>query len=315
MGRLGLLAGVLMLLVTGPPAAAEPPVPWPAPGSPPLPPDLTVPYLPAVGPVICRDGELSCFAELEVELDDRTRALGCDHDAIFTDAYLTITRALLAVTAPGDFFDRPDRVTHEARTYAQEYFDQYDRWHAGDRAAVSPAWAIALQAADDESVTALGDLLLQLNAHIRRDNPLRAVEQTDGVLRLPGEMPGASGRPDHDRISDVLQDALEPMFDHLARHYDPTIDDGADLFGMLIDQKGLYALISTWREESWRNAEQLRHARAAGGVDGPLYQAKLAQIEESALTGAHIVRAATATGPEQNAQRNAYCAVHVHDLR
>jgi hypothetical protein len=313
MGRLGLLAGVLMLLLTGHPAAAEPPVPWPAPGSPPLPPDLTVPYLPAVGPVICHDGEPSCFAALEADLDDRTRALGCDHDAIFTDAYLTITRALLAVTAPGYFFDRPDRVTHEARTYAQEYFDQYDRWHAGDRAGVSPAWAIALQAADDESVTALGDLLLQLNAHIRRDNPIRAVEQTDGVLRLPGEMPGASGRPDHDRISDVLQDALEPMLDHLARHYDPTIDDGADLFGMLVDQKGLYALISTWREESWRNAEQLRHARAAGGVDGPLYRAKLAQIEESALTGAHIVRVATATGPEQNAQRNAYCAVHIHD--
>jgi hypothetical protein len=315
MRRLGLLVAVLMLLAPARPAAAEPPVPWLAPGSPPLPPDLTVPYLPAVGPVICRDGELSCFSELEAELDDRTRALECDHDGIFTDAYLTITRALLAVTALGDFFDRPDRVTHEARTYAQEYFDQYDRWQAENRAAVSPSWAIALQAADDESVTALGDLLLQLNAHIWRDNPIRAVEQTEGVLRMPGEMPGASGRPDHDRISDVLQDALEPMLDHLARHYDPTIDDGADLFGMLIDQKGLYALISTWREESWRNAEQLRHARAAGGVDGRLYQVKLAQIEESALTGAHVIRAATATGREQNAQRNAYCAVHIDDPR
>jgi uncharacterized protein DUF5995 len=311
MRRLGLLVAVLMLLVPALPAAAEPAVPWPAPGSPPLPPDLTVPYLPAVGPVICRDGKLSCFSELEAELVNRTRALGCDHDAIFTDAYLTITRALLAVTDRGDFFDRPDRVTHEARTYAQEYFDQYDRWQAGGRASVSPSWAIALQAADNETVTALGDLLLQLNAHIRRDNPIRAVEQTEGVLRLPGEMPAASGRPDHDRISDVLQDALETMLDHLAQHYDPTIDDGADLFGMLIDQKGLYALISTWREESWRNAEQLRHARAAGGVDGPLYQAKLAEIEQSAQAGARVIRAATGTTREQNAQRNAYCSVHV----
>jgi hypothetical protein len=310
MRRLVLLVAVLVLLMPAAPASAATPVPWPAPGSPPLPPDLTVPYLPAVGPVICRDGELSCFSDLEAELSDRTRVLGCDHDAIFTHAYLTITRALIAVTASGDFFDRPDRVTHEAATYAQEYFDQYDRWHAGDRAAVSPSWRIALQAGDDESVTALGDLLLQLNAHIRRDNPIRAVEQTEGVLRMPGEMPAASGRPDHDRISDVLQDALEPMLDQLARRYDPTIDDGADLFGMFVDQKGLYALISTWREESWRNAEQLRHARAAGGVAGPSYQAKLAEIEESARAGAQVIRAATLTTPEQNKQRNAYCDLH-----
>ena len=62
----------------------------------------------------------------------RTDALGCDHDAVFSDAYLTITKAIGDATGMPGFFDRPDRVTHEARTYAQEYFDQYDRWHAGD---------------------------------------------------------------------------------------------------------------------------------------------------------------------------------------
>jgi len=290
--------------------ADDPPVPWPLPGSPPLPPDLTIPYLPAVRP-ICPDGSLSCFLQLESILRHKTRAVGCSHDAVFTDAYLTITRALIAASVAPGYFDRPDRVNHEARQYAQEYLDQYQRWHDGDRASVSPAWQVAFQAADDESVTALGDLMLQLNAHIRRDNPIRAVEQTEGVLRVEGDMPGASGRPDHERISDVLQDALVPMVTRLARRYDPTIDDGVQLFGMVMDPKGLYALISTWREESWRNGEQLRHARAAGGEDGFLYQAKLAQIEESALIGAQVIRAATLTTPEQNARRNAYCAAHV----
>ena len=78
-------------------------------------------------------------------------------------------------------------------------------------------------------------------------------------------------------------------------------------------RRGLYALISTWREESWRNAEQLRHARAPGGVDGPLYQAKLAEIEASARAGAEAILAATATTPAANAQRNAYCAAHNND--
>ena len=58
-------------------------------------------------------------------------------------------------------------------------------------------------------MTAIGDVMLALNAHIRRDNPIRAVEQTEGVLRVPGEMPAASGKPDHERINLVLQNAMD----------------------------------------------------------------------------------------------------------
>jgi hypothetical protein len=300
------LAAVAGLTATGPMSAGGR-APWPAPGSPPLPPDLTVPYLPGVG-TICAEGRLSCFHDLEAALARRTEALGCDHDAIFADAYLTITRALIDATTRPGFFDRPDRITHEARQYAQEYFDEYDRWHSGDRAGVAGSWRIALQAAHDESVTGVGDLLLQLNAHIRRDNPIRAVEQAEGVLRVEGDMPAASGRRDHDQVSEALQSALEHMLDRLAERYDPTIDDGADLFGTVADARGLYSLISTWREESWRNAEQLRHARAADGIEGPLYRAKLAQIEESASSGARAILEATRTTPGENARRYAFCA-------
>jgi hypothetical protein len=226
---------------------------------------------------------------------------------VFSDAYLTITRALITATGTEGFFARPDRINHEARTYAQEYFRQYDLWHAGDTSAASPAWRVALRAAEDETVTALGDLLLQLNAHIRRDNPIRAVEQTEGVLRLAGDMPTASGKPDHEQVSVALANAMHEMLDELARRYDATIDDGAELFGTVLDARGLYSLIAAWREESWRNAEALRHARALGGVNGFAYRAKLAQIEASASAGAQAILAATRTDRSHNAARNAYC--------
>lgn len=283
-------------------------LPWPAPGSPPLPPDYTVPYLPGINPH-CVDGRFECWTLLEQELIRRTKAVGCHHGAIFSDAYVTITQSLKAATVDG-VWQRPDRIAHVAKNYAQEYFDNRDRWYAGDRDTVAPSWQVAFAAADAQEVTALGNVLLDLNAHIRRDNPIRAVEQTEGALRIAGAMPEATGRRDHDTISAVLQDTLEPMLDHLAAYYDPTIDDGADAFGMFIDQKGLYAIISSWREESWRNAEQLRHARADGGVNGPLYQAKLAQIEEDARLGGLAIRAMFLTTPEANATRNAYCASH-----
>ena len=290
--------------------SAQAQLPWPGPGTEHLPPDPTVPYLAAVSPLICPDGEPACLTALATELRVRTGALGCDHDAVFSDAYLTITEAIGDATGVPGFFDRPDRVIHEARTYAQEYFDQYDRWHAGDRSTASPAWRVAFRAAEEQSVSAVGDVMLALNAHIRRDNPIRAVEQTEGVLRVAGEMPAASGKPDHERINFVLQNAMDRMLTRLAQRYDPTIDDRPPLFGTVLDPGGLYTIIAAWREESWRNAEQLRHARAAGGVDGPLYQAKLTEIEASAKAGADAILAATLTDPARNAARNAYCQAH-----
>ena len=103
---------------------------------------------------------------------------------------------------------------------------------------------------------------------------------------------------------------MDRMLTRLAQRDDPTIDDRPPLFGTVLEPGGLYSIIAAWREESWRNAEQLRHARAAGGVDGPLYQAKLAAIEAAAKAGADAIRATTHTDPARNAARNAYCQGH-----
>jgi hypothetical protein len=112
-------------------------------------------------------------------------------------------------------------------------------------------------------------------------------------------------------VSVALANAMDEMMDELARRYDPTIDDGSEFLGTVMDPRGLYSIIAAWREESWRNAEQLRHARELGGVGGSLYRAKVAEIEASAYAGALAILAATATDPGRNAARNAYCAAHV----
>jgi hypothetical protein len=303
------LAGLVAAIVIMGAGSAHAQTPWPYAGTEQLPLDPTVPYLPAIPPVLCPDGEHACVTALATELGARTDALGCDHAAVFSDAYVTITRAIERATGTPGYFDRPDRVNHEARTYAQEYFDQSQRWNA-DPSSAGPAWQVALRAAREQSVTAIGDLMLAINAHIRRDNPIRAVEQAEGVLRVPGEMPAASGKPDHERVDAVLANAMDELLTHLAQRYDPTIDDGTQVAGWSMDPSGLYTIVAAWREESWRNAEQLRHARAAGGTDGLLYQAKLAQIEAAAKTSADAILAATRTDPDSNAARNAYCQAH-----
>src|SRR3954468_6601143 len=150
-------AAVLVLVVVAVWLAVVPqagagigPLPWVVPASPPLPPDPTVPYLPGVR-TLCADGNMQCFYDLEQILGDQARRLGCDHEAIAADAYHTITQHLSAATVAGAW-QRPDRITHEARQYAQEYLDQSARWHAGEPG-VSPAWAFALEAMRDRKVT------------------------------------------------------------------------------------------------------------------------------------------------------------------
>jgi hypothetical protein len=309
------LISIIFVFATAVPVARADtitPLPWPLPGSPPLPPDYTVPYLPGVN-TICADGHFGCWNDLLVALTQKRTALNCNHEAIATDAYVTITNGLKQRTKDG-FWVRPDRLTHEGRQYAQEYLDQSANWHSGNTAAVAPAWQVAFQSMQDNSQTGTGDLLLWLNAHIRRDNPIRAIEQSQGVLRTDGLMPAASGREDHNRVSDALQDMLVPMLSHNAAIYDPSVDDSVELFGMVMDPKGLYALISDWREEAWRNAEQLRHARADGGVNGVAYQTKLAEINQAAYDGAVAIKAATLATPDQAAARDAYCAAHISEL-
>ena len=274
-----------------------------------LPLDPTVPYLPAIPPVLCPNGEHACVTALATELGARTDSLGCDHAAVFSDAYLTITRAIAQATGTPGFFARPDRVNHEARTYAQEYFDQYQGWH-DDPSSAGPAWQVAFRAARDQSVTAIGDLMLAINAHIRRDNPIRALEQAEGVLRVPGVMPAASGKPDHERVNTVLANAMDELLTRLAQRYDPTIDDGTQIAGFTMDPGGMYALIGAWREESWRNAEQLRHARAAGGVHGCSIKPSSHRSRRRRRASADAILAATRTTPESNAARNAYCEAH-----
>ena len=123
-------------------------------------------------------------------------------------------------------------------------------------------------------------------------------------------MPQSSGRPDHNQIDEALADAAVEMLASSAR-YDATADDGTELFGQVMDAEGIYALIGTWREGAWQDAEDLRHARALGGVNGLAYQLKLDQIEASAEASGRFILEAVRTTPEANAARSAHCAANI----
>jgi hypothetical protein len=232
------------------------------------------------------------IAEMEHRL--APLAQSCDHDAIFSLAYLRVTQNVKAAADSGYFHDRT-WLTRLDAVFAGLYFHTMDTWNAGHTSEVPPAWRIALTASDDRSMTGLGDFLLNMNAHINNDFPhaLAAVGLTAAD--------GSSHKPDHNAYNQRLDSLYIPVFKEEAARFDPTFDD-YDLGSL--DDTGVGAIMRGWREVVWRHAEDLVTARTA-------VQKQLAEraIEEYAAGQAALIRRLFAT-PDKSTARDVYCAEH-----
>jgi Family of unknown function (DUF5995) len=264
-------------------------------------PGLAGPYDPS-SPNICRAGQPQCVDAVIREMDRRFAPLAadCDHDAVFALTYLRTTQEYRRTIEDPAFFDDTRAVNHEDAVFADAYFTAYDDWRAGRVASVPEAWAIAFQAARDHAVSAAGDVLLGINAHVQRDLPY--VLYSVG-LTAPD---GSSRKPDHDRVNLILNRVMKPVIAEIAQRFDPTIDD-ADVSGTTLDDTLIFQILPTWREIAWRNAERL----AAAADDAQRAQVA-SEIEAYAATQARAIATGSAyvPGVQSSAARDAYCAVH-----
>jgi hypothetical protein len=296
--RLAALAALIFALASPAAAVGEdaPFVGWTA-----LLPALSLPY-DASSPDDCIAGRARCVDKTIREMTRRFNALAssCDHNAIFSLTYLRVTEEYRR-TIDAPFFDDTPFVNHEDTVFAHYYFAAFDAWSAGRIEQVPPAWRIAFDNAKAHTVSASGDLLLGINAHVQRDLPL--VLYSAGLVRPDG----TSRKADHDRVNVILNRIQDDIIAEIARRFDPTIDD-TDLPTSL-DGAALYQTLAAWREKAWRNAELVAAA--------PTPEARervVAGIENDAATEARTIAASTryATPVQSSAPRDAYCAAH-HD--
>ena len=308
--RLGIVTAMLLTLsltaLAGPAAAADPP-----PSDPlsalisPKPVDPVVgllaarpaPFTPYSGDV-CPDGSPSCIDATIVEMQRRLDELAasCDHDAVFALAYLRVTEDVRTAVDSGWFSDRVWLGQVDA-VFAQDYFQAMDAWAAGDpvqRAAVPRAWRIALKAADDRSVTGLGNFMLAMNAHINRDFSYVLAEV--GLTAADG----TSHKKDHNAYNQRLDALYAPVFAEEAARFDPSFDD---IDAGPVDETSAGIIMRGWREMVWRNAEQLALAKT------PAERAFAERsIEQYAATQALMIRELF-RAPSSTA-RDAWCADH-----
>src|SRR5215211_8700120 len=153
-----LLIAVVVLLPAAGAARAEDPayLGWSA-----LLPGLTTEFVPT-SENDCTAGRTRCVDAAIREMRRRfdPLAAACDHDSIFALAYLRTTEEYRRTIEDPTFFEDTAFVNHEDAVFAGLYFDAYDAWHTGRRAAVPPAWDIAFDAAADHAMPASGNLSL-----------------------------------------------------------------------------------------------------------------------------------------------------------
>jgi Family of unknown function (DUF5995) len=295
--RLAALALVLLALVWPATAVAEdaPFVGWSS-----LLPGLSLPY-DADSPDDCIAGRVNCVDKVVRQMTNRLEPLAssCDHDAIFALTYLRVTEEYRRTIESPTFFDDTPFVNHEDVIFARYYFAAYDAWDAGRTEEVPPAWRVAFDAARDRAVSANGNLLLGISAHVQRDLPF--VLYSIGLVGPDG----GSRKPDHDRVNEILNRVTDDVIAEIARRFDPTIDDGNA--PTTLDDFVLFQAIVSWRESAWRHAELLALA--------PTPEAReqvAAEIESYAESQARAIRTATSYLPllGGRAARDAYCATH-----
>ena len=277
-------------------AFADPPfIDWPS-----LLPGLTDEYVPNSANE-CVAGRPRCVDAAISEMKRRFALLGqsCHHNAIFALAYLRTTQSYQWATQQPSFFADVPWMNHYDAVFAKYYFRAYDDYASGHRSSVPPAWLMAFDAAAQRKVSASGNLLLGMNAHVNRDLPF--------VLAAIGLVSpdGTSRKFDHDRVNVFLNGVLQPLLLESAARFDPNIINIVTPFGT--GYTALFQLLASWRELAFRNAELLAIA------PGDVARALVAQeIETSAVTEATVIQTANAYLPivGSSASRDAYCAAH-----
>jgi hypothetical protein len=249
----------------------------------------------------CVAGRETCVEKTIREMQKRFDPLAaqCAHSAVFALAYLRTTQTYLDSATTSGFYQDPHFVNHEDRVFAEMYFAAYDNWANGRIAYVPPAWRVALNAAAQRQVSGSGDLLLGMNAHVNRDLPFALA--TIGLVAPDG----SSRKADHDKVNVMLNHVVEPLMTEEAARFDPQMENIRTPYGV-----GYTALMQTliaWREQAWREAEQLVMA------PDDVARAQVADaIENNALANAKAIVAATSYAPPATttSSRDGYCAAN-----
>lgn len=248
----------------------------------------------------CKKGSPKCVYRTLKRMKRMLRRDRCDHKGLFLANYIVVTKAYSKAAhdpdgSHSDYFDDPAWLAREDAMFAKQYFVVRRQWSKpSTRHRVAPAWALAFQAADDHTMTGLGDLMLGISAHVNNDMPF--------MLAATGlhDENGTSHKRDHDRFNRNLSDSFDDVLEDVAQRYDPRAN--IDLPGTELDKTAIYQLLAVWRELVWRNAERLESAKTEAAR-----QRVAKSIQQYAVTQSRLLKPFVTATPNAVAARDGFC--------
>jgi hypothetical protein len=255
-------------------------------------------------PDICNRGTPSCMNAIVAEMTRRLTPLAqaCSHFAPFLVMYRQVSEEVGKAVAARQY-EEPGYVAHLDAVFATLYFHAYDAWTSGDRAAVPRVWQIAFSAAAGHRVSALGDLMLGMNAHISRDLPY-AIAAVG--LRHSN---GTDGTPDVVAVNKAIMASQNPALAMVANEFDPSVAELPKLAGPLANPQIVGQVIAAWRLEAIANARKLIAARNSPSE----LERVQTTIDNNATVRSLLIYAATryADPAQDTISRDRYCRAHV----
>lgn len=261
---------------------------------------------------VCTAGTPDCMDDVVGEMTQRLDRLAanCSDLAPFALMYRQVSSEVRS-SVRARRYRSAAYVAHLDAVFATLYFRALDDWRLGRRDQVPRAWRIAFASAVGHRVSALGNLLLGMNAHISRDLPyaLAAVG-----LRLPD---GRDAVPDVLAVNGDIARSQGPALAGVARLFDPTVGSldqlrkaGSSLgrlkLGNVGDPRQIGQVIAAWRLEAVDNARRLLAAKTGEErlrVD--------TEIDSNATLRALLIADATSYSASKRdaAKRLRYCLV------
>ncbi len=210
-----------------------------------------------------------------------------DRRAIFLQCYAMMTENVLIGVANGRFHDGP-WVTKLLHHFADYYFDALALYDQGQ--SCSRVWQQTHDACRQRGINVLQNLFLGVNAHINYDLVLTLYD----VLQSEWASLDAESRQqryeDHCRVNIVIAETIDAVQDEVVERHSPLLAL-IDWLGGPVDEFIVAELISHWREDVWRYAQEMLAAPDEAG------RTRVRQVvEQAALRRGRIILGLLADG-------------------
>ncbi len=177
-----------------------------------------------------------------------------DQRSVFLSCYALMTDNMLLTLQQGEFHD-PVWVDRLLRRFASYYFTALEAYNRSESSAPA-VWRVVFDATRSPEVQALQHLLLGVNTHINYDLVLTLVDLLEGEWETLSAEQRSHRYADHCHVNEVIGRTIDAVQDQIIEPRLPALDLVDHLFGP-VDEWLTSRLIRQWREQVWRQAEQM----------------------------------------------------------